>query len=204
LSNRSIASVRVVQRIRYLDRDPHRFVDAELGFPLELVAQRLALDVGHDVIEESVGGARIEQREDVGVLQLGGGLDLLDEPLGTEHGRELGSQDLEGDLTVVPHVQGEIDRGHPTRAHLALDQVVAAEGGGEPAARVGHGGKDGAADGGGKPCARRDDYAHARVAGRRRLGVHSRATCRLSGPPCRKNALSVPGPAREVEASCER
>ena len=70
-------AVRVVQRVGHLGGDPHRLVDAELRLAVQLVADRLALDVGHDVVEEAVGLARVEQRQDVRVLQCGGGLDLL-------------------------------------------------------------------------------------------------------------------------------
>ena len=44
------------------------------------VAQRLALDKGHDVEQEGVGLARVEQREDVRMLEIGGELDLGQEP----------------------------------------------------------------------------------------------------------------------------
>jgi hypothetical protein len=64
--------------------------DPELRFPIELLPQRLALDEGHHVVEEPVGRAGIEQRQDVGMLKAGGGPDLHDEPLGTQDGGELG------------------------------------------------------------------------------------------------------------------
>ena len=58
----------------------------------------LALDERHDVEEAAVRLARVEQREDVRVLEVGGELDLGEEPLGADHGGELGPQDLERDL----------------------------------------------------------------------------------------------------------
>ena len=65
------------------------------------------------------------------MLQRGGGLDLHHEPLGAEHGGELGLQDLERDLAVVLEVLGEVDGGHAALAELALDAVAVGEGGGE-------------------------------------------------------------------------
>src|SRR5882724_11919878 len=62
--------VRVGKRIRDLDEDLHRIVDWELAVSREPVAQRLALDVRHDVIEETACFARVQQRQDVGVLKL--------------------------------------------------------------------------------------------------------------------------------------
>ena len=53
------------------------------------------------------------------------------EPLGAEHGGELGLQHLDRDLAVVPEVLGEVDRRHAARAELALDAVAVGEGGGE-------------------------------------------------------------------------
>ena len=96
--------VRVVERVGDLARDPHRVVDRELLLAVEPVAERLALDERHDVVEEAVGLARVEQREDVRMLQIGGELDLGEEPLGAEHRGELGVQHLERDVAVVPQV----------------------------------------------------------------------------------------------------
>ena len=74
--------MRVVERIRDLTGDPDGLVDAELGLAIQLVAKRLALDVRHDVEQESVGGSRVEQRQDVRMLQRRRRLDLHHEPLG--------------------------------------------------------------------------------------------------------------------------
>ena len=56
-----------------------------------------------------------------------GRLDLAQEALGAERGGELGAQDLDRDLAVVPEVLGEVDRGHAARAELALDPVAVGE-----------------------------------------------------------------------------
>jgi hypothetical protein len=45
----------------------------------------------------------------MGMLQMGGDPDLLEEPLGAEHGGELGLEDLNRDLATVLAVVGEID-----------------------------------------------------------------------------------------------
>ena len=72
------------------------------------------------------------------MLELGGGLDLVDEPLGAEHGGELGLEHLDRDLSVVPQVLGEVDRRHAARAELALDAVAVGEGGREALCHVAH------------------------------------------------------------------
>ncbi len=62
-------------------------LDAELRLAIGLIAHRLPLDLRHHVIKERVRLARRVQRQDVRMLQVGNGLDFLDEPLGSEHGR---------------------------------------------------------------------------------------------------------------------
>ena len=68
--------------------------------------------------------ARVEHREDVGVLQPGGEADLALEALGAEGGGELGMEHLERDRAVVPEVAREVDRGHAPAAELALERVA--------------------------------------------------------------------------------
>ena len=51
-------------------------------------------------------------------------LDLSGESIGTDQGRKLGLQNLEGDVPPVPEVPGEIDDGHPSLTELALDLVA--------------------------------------------------------------------------------
>ncbi len=78
--------------------------DGELLLAVQPVAQRLALDEGHDVEQVAVGLARVEERQDVRVLEIGGELDLGQEALGADHGGELGPEDLQRDPPVVPDV----------------------------------------------------------------------------------------------------
>ena len=120
--------MRVVERARDLLRQPHGLVDRQLLLALQAVAQRLPFHVRHDVEEEVVGLARIVQREDVRVLEVGGDADLVEEPLGADDGREVGPQDLHGDAALVAQVLAQVDRGHPARAHFALDAVAVGEG----------------------------------------------------------------------------
>jgi hypothetical protein len=63
--------------------------------------------------------------------EIGDGLDLVQEPLGADQGRELRPQHLDGDLAVVLEIVGQVDRGHPARTQLALDPVAVTERRGE-------------------------------------------------------------------------
>ena len=65
------------------------------------------------------------------MIELGGDADLAGEPVGPEHRSQLGPEHLDRDLAVMPQIVGEIDRGHPAVAQLALDPVAARERGRE-------------------------------------------------------------------------
>ena len=102
------------------------------------LAERLPLDERHDVEEVAVGLARVEQRQDVRVLEVGGELDLGEEPLGADDGGELRAQNLERDLAVVPEVLGQVHRRHPACADLAFDPVTVGERRLEPVEQLWH------------------------------------------------------------------
>ena len=130
----------VVERGGDFPREPQGLVHRELLLALQARAQRFAGDVGHDVVEQAVGLARVDQPEDVRVLEVGGDLDLAEEALAAEHGGELGVEDLDGDLAAVLEVLGEVDGGHAALAQLAQDAIAVGDGRGEAGRRAGHGG----------------------------------------------------------------
>ena len=72
--------------------------------------------------------------------QAGGDPDLLEEPIRSERGGELGAQDLEGDGTVVPEIMCQIDDGHAAAAELAIDAIPIGQRGREGVVGVGRGG----------------------------------------------------------------
>jgi hypothetical protein len=55
-------------------------------------------------------------------------LDLGQEALGSDDGRQLGLEHLERDLTLVLHVVGQEHRGHAALTEFTLDAVAALEG----------------------------------------------------------------------------
>ena len=59
--------------------------------------------------------------------ETGGELDLAEEPVGADRGREVGPEDLEGDLAVVAEVLGQEHDGHAALAELALELVAPGE-----------------------------------------------------------------------------
>ena len=107
--------------------DLERGVERKLLFPREPLPEGLALGERHDVVQQAAGLPRVIQRENVGVLECRGDLDLAEEPLAAEDGRQLGLEQLDGDAPVVLQVLGEKDDRHPTAAKLSLDPVSIAE-----------------------------------------------------------------------------
>ncbi len=122
-----VVPVRVVERSADFGRDAHRVRDGELLLALEAVAQRLAVDERHDVEEKGSGRPRIEERQDVRMLQVRRGLDLAEEPLGADHRRQLGPEHLDGDPALVPDVLGQEHGRHAARANLALEAIAIRE-----------------------------------------------------------------------------
>ncbi len=72
------------------------------------------------------------------VLEVGGGLDLLHEPLGPEDRGKLRPQYCDGDLAVVLQLVGQVDVCHATFAQVAFDFVAVGEGGLEAVEKVWH------------------------------------------------------------------
>ena len=126
------------QGVHHLGQDLDGVVDREFALPGQPVAQRFPGDVGHHEPVEPVAFAGIEQGQDMGMLQPGGDLDFPEEPLAAEGGGDLGPEDLHRHLAVMPQVFGQVDRGHPPAAELALDGVAVPEGGLQTVEVVGH------------------------------------------------------------------
>ena len=117
-------SVRIVQGTRHFPRDAHSLRDGELLLALQPRTQRLAGHDGHHVIEQSLGVARVEQRQNVRMLQPRGGLDLRQEPLAAERRTQVWMQDFDGHLAIVLVVVREVDGRHTAGTELALDAVA--------------------------------------------------------------------------------
>ena len=76
-------------------------------------------------------GTAVEHRQDQWMLQPGSGLDLPEEPFGTEHVSQLGAEDLDRHLAVVAKIARQVDGRHAAPAELAFDPVTVGEGFGD-------------------------------------------------------------------------
>ena len=119
--------------------DAERGVEGELAFARQVLAERLPLRIRHDVVQKGdrpfvppsgTGDdlAGVEQRKDVRVLQAGDDLNLPEEPLAADGGRQLGLEYLERDAPVVLEVLGQQHDRHAAPAELTLDAVAVSQG----------------------------------------------------------------------------
>ena len=72
------------------------------------------------------------------MLEIGGDLDLVEEPLAADDGRQLGPQHFHRDLAIVLDVVREVHRCHAAGAHFPLDAVAVGEGGLEALKELSH------------------------------------------------------------------
>jgi hypothetical protein len=72
---------------------------------------------------------RVEDRQDVGVLECGSYTDFVEEAVGPNGSRELSSKHLERDRAVMAKVVREVHRRHAAPAELTLDAVTVSQGG---------------------------------------------------------------------------
>ncbi len=72
------------------------------------------------------------------MVQPGGDLHFREEAFGAQRGGELGAEDLDGDVAIVPEVAGEVDGGHAAGAEFALDAVASGQGRGDAVDGLGH------------------------------------------------------------------
>ncbi len=91
----------VRQRVGQLATDPQHVSHGQSALPIQPIAEGAGLDVRHRVVEMAGCFARVEQRKDVRMLQVGRRADLAMKALGAEGETEPGMEQLEGDRSVV-------------------------------------------------------------------------------------------------------
>ena len=103
----------------------------ELLLAVDAVPKVLPLDIRHDVVQQSIHLARIEQREEVRMLEVRRYAYLAEKTLNAQYRAKFGVEDFEGDQAFVPDVPSEIDRRHAAAADLTVDGVARGESVGE-------------------------------------------------------------------------
>jgi hypothetical protein len=131
--------VGVGHRVRYLAEDAHRLADRELSVLVEPVAQRLAAQVRHDVVQQPVVRAGRDDRQDVGVLEVLGQLDLALEARRRHLADELGGKELHHDPAPLGALGRQEETAHPAPLELALEAVRITQRDLQALQQVGHG-----------------------------------------------------------------
>ncbi len=118
--------VRGAQRLRYLRSDLRRARGIERTLALDDLRQRLAIDVLHGEVQQTVGRlAEVDDARHVTVLDAARARGLLVEA--RERSRvahQRGVEDLDGPALWETDVFGEIHASHPALAELLRDQVA--------------------------------------------------------------------------------
>ena len=112
-------------------RDSNGLIKRELLLASQPIAQRPAVDEGHDVPRLAGCIARIKQRQYMRVSQLGGQVDFAEEPLRANCRGHFRMKNLQGDATPMAEVVREVHLRHGAAAELALDHISASQSIGE-------------------------------------------------------------------------
>src|SRR6478736_1554508 len=109
------------QRVHHVPDETDDLADRQLALARQAGTQRVAVDEWHGVVQQPVGLAGSQQRNDVGVMETGGELDLTTEAIDAEAGAQVGRQHLEHHLATQVGILGDEDTTHPTAAELTLE-----------------------------------------------------------------------------------
>ncbi len=121
----------VRQRVGQLAEDAHGRPDRQALVASQPAAQRFAVDERHDVEQRAVGRTGVEEREDVRMFEMRGGLDLVEKPLGPDRRGDIPFEHLDRDVALVFEVACEVDRRHAAAAKLSLEPIPRREGEGQ-------------------------------------------------------------------------
>jgi hypothetical protein len=119
------AGMRFLQRFGDFSRDVQNFGKRHFA-ALQALMERFSADPFHHHEWLTCVFADFEDFADVGVIEGGGGNSLSAEAFaGLCIGGERGRQELDGDVTIKPHITGSIDHTHATFANVGEDFIRA-------------------------------------------------------------------------------
>ncbi len=116
--------MRVLQGIRHLARDTQRVFDRKLPLMDQTTAQRLPLNVRHDIVRETIGFPGVVEWQDVWMGEPGGDLDLAEEAFRPEARSQLGAEHFERHRPAVFHILCQVDSRHAAAAELSCDRIA--------------------------------------------------------------------------------
>src|SRR5262245_30386180 len=117
--------MREAEPARDLERNLERLPHVELPLPDDVLLEVLAVDVLEDDVLPTILLAAIDDRDDVGVLELCGRAGLTLEALHEVSVRAvLLVEDLQRDVALEQRVPGLVDAGHPSVSNELLDLIA--------------------------------------------------------------------------------
>ena len=116
--------VSVCEGVSDLASERKDLADGKLFLSGEQVAQGFAPDVRHDTVDNAVGFTRAQYRNDVGVVQLRGDLDLTKEAIAAQDGTEYVPEHLDGYEGIRLGIVGEIHGGHAATSENGIHPVA--------------------------------------------------------------------------------
>jgi hypothetical protein len=143
----------------------------------------MSLDVRHDVVQQAVDVARVEQREDVRMRKFGGELDFAQEALRADGVRDIRPHHLDRDVPAMAEVERAVHDGHGTGAQLAVDAVPIGEARCELWNDIGHRNHD---------CLRRNAQTYRPVAVATRITPLLRVTARCPNMCASETTVAMP------------
>ncbi len=121
------ASVREIKRRSKRASKTNRFRRRKMLFAIDLVAQRLALDVRHHVKQHAARFAGVVHRDDVRMSEARYGFDFLKKSFGSQRCGDICVENLHRDTAIMPRVTRAVDGCHATSADLVLYGISVAE-----------------------------------------------------------------------------
>ena len=101
----------------------NRFIDRKTLVAVEPLSQRFALNVGHHVVEETLGLPGIVKRQNVRVIQSCRELYFAKKPVRAEGRREVRVEHFESDKPLVLAILRQVHRGHSATAQLTVYRI---------------------------------------------------------------------------------
>ena len=116
--------VRDRERVGHFLEDLDRIDNRQCAIPVEPIAQRLARDERHHVIQQSVTFAGCDDGQDMWMLQVGGELGLAAKSRDAHLARQFGRQDLDDQRSRKNGIPGQEQLRHSAGSQLTLHLVL--------------------------------------------------------------------------------
>src|SRR5688572_19360507 len=119
--------MRMCQRTCNFTRQAQGVLERQGLPPAEQRTQRLPLDAWHHVVEDVAVSAGVEERDDVGVIEVRRYVDLAEEAVASDGSCDVRVQHLDRYITPVLEIVREIHHRHTAPAELTLDSIPGSE-----------------------------------------------------------------------------